>query len=411
MTYDPTLQAWSWGVSLPVALHHATAVTYHGSLFVIGGFIPEGDEVSKHASGHVYKWQGEKWDEVAPLHHPRAAGGAAVVGNKIVVVGGRDEHNNPVRTTEVFDGTRWRDAAPILVPVDHLAAVSDGSRVYALGGTQEPGGVSSAALQRYDVATNTWTRLRDMPFPCAGMGAAFVDGKIIAVGGEDKNSVYGHVESFDIVGNEWTNQSSLPSPRRGLSVVAVGSHLYAIVGSDKPGHASATATMEELDIQSVVTDTGTSTVTAPPTSNPPPTQPTIYQCPTAEQSAKRACLRSAVLVDGRLVIAYWTNFQPSHIQDAAHLHMHFFTANANGRYATNPDASMMQLSAARMGSWFNVYSNGVKFIDNTTEKSPLQRPLNIRAQLLCVRVATGAHDLFKDRSGGTRTGNCVNIRH
>jgi hypothetical protein len=188
-----------------------------------------------------------------------------------------------------------------------------------------------------------------------------------------------------------------------MGVVAVGSHLYAIAGGSRPGHASATATMAEIDLKPPATET--------PTSSPSSTAPTIYQCPTDAQSAKRACLRSAVLVNGRLVIAYWTNFQPSHTQDAAHLHLHFYTASARGRNATTPDASMMQLGAARKGSWFNVYGNGVKVIDSATEKGGLQRPLNTRAALLCVRVATGAHDLFKDKSGGTRTGNCVNIRH
>jgi N-acetylneuraminic acid mutarotase len=404
MLYDPTLNAWSWGPELPAPLHHAMAVTYRNELYVIGGYIPEGGEVSAIASDRVYRLHEGRWEQLASLHHARAAGAAGVVGDRIVVVGGRDADNNLVSVTEIFDGTGWRDAAPIPVPLEHLAAVSDGSALYAVGGRNLSAGQNSPALQRYDPGTNTWKRLQNMPIPCGDLGAAIVDGQIIAVGGEDLTSVYGSVETYDIAGEAWsTTQPNLPSPRHGMGVVAVGSHLYAIAGGSRPGHASATATMAEIDLKPPATET--------PTSSPSSTAPTIYQCPTDGQSAKRACLRSAVLVDGRLVIAYWTNFQPSHTQDAAHLHLHFFTASARGRSATTPDASMMQLGAARKGSWFNVYSNGVKVIDNTTEKGGLQRPLNTRAALLCVRVATGAHDLFKDKSGGIRTGNCVNIRH
>jgi len=59
----------------------------------------------------------------------RAAGAAAVVGNDIVVVGGRTGTSSaqPVTTTEIFNGTSWHDAAPIPVPVNHLAAASDGT--------------------------------------------------------------------------------------------------------------------------------------------------------------------------------------------------------------------------------------------------------------------------------------------
>ena len=62
------------------------------------------------------------------LLHPRAAGGAAVVGNEIVVVGGRV--GNPeqlVTQIEICDGTGWRDAADIPVPGDHLAVTADSS--------------------------------------------------------------------------------------------------------------------------------------------------------------------------------------------------------------------------------------------------------------------------------------------
>jgi hypothetical protein len=75
----------------------------------------------------------------------------------------------------------------------------------------------------------------------------------------------------------------------------------------------------------------------------------------------------------------------------------------------------MQMSAgSREGSWFIIYSKNVKTIDSTTERGGRRLPLDTaHDSLLCVRVATGAHDvyhdLYKDRSGGDRTGNCVRI--
>ena len=50
------------------------------------------------------------WEELPPLNHPRAAAAAAVVGEKIVVVGGQADQKL-VQQTEVFDGKRWTDVA------------------------------------------------------------------------------------------------------------------------------------------------------------------------------------------------------------------------------------------------------------------------------------------------------------
>ena len=47
-----------------------------------------------------------EWVPLPSMNRPRAAGAAAVVGDRIVVVGGQDG-GRLVDTTEVFDGERW----------------------------------------------------------------------------------------------------------------------------------------------------------------------------------------------------------------------------------------------------------------------------------------------------------------
>ena len=43
--YDPTLGQWSPGPDLPVQLHHAMMVSYRNTVWVIGGFEPQGSEI------------------------------------------------------------------------------------------------------------------------------------------------------------------------------------------------------------------------------------------------------------------------------------------------------------------------------------------------------------------------------
>ena len=411
MVYDPTVNGWTPSADLPVALHHAMAVSYRGEPIVMGGFIPQGSDVSAITSDQVYRLHEGRWITDAPLGRARAAGAAAVVGDKIVLVGGRDSRPSLIGVTEVFDGTRWRDAAAMPEPSDHLAAVSDGSALYAVGGANLSPDRSSQALQRYDPATDTWKRLPNMPRPRGGLGAALVDGRIIAVGGADLTSVSTTVEDYDIASGKWGTLASLLAGTHGAGVAAVNDILYTIDGGNRPGHSTSMTTVQQLDLaQQTPTSTSApaSTSLATSTTSPAPSQ--LYQCPT-RQSARWACLQSAVLLNGRLVIAYRTNFTPSKIQDAAHLHMHFFTARPDHNGGTIPRAATMHMSAgSRQGSWFIIYSKNVKTIDSTTERGGRRLPLDTaHYSLLCVRVATGTHDLFKDKSGGDRTGDCVRI--
>lgn len=411
MVYDPTVNGWTPSADLPVALHHAMAVSYRGEPIVMGGFIPQGSDVSAITSDQVYRLHEGHWITDAPLGRGRAAGAAAVVGDKIVLVGGRNSRPSLIGVTEVFDGTRWRDAAAMPEPGDHLAAVSDGSALYAVGGANLSPDRSSQALQRYDPATNAWKRLPNMPRPRGGLGAALVDGRIIAVGGADLTSVSTTVEDYDIASGKWGTLASLLAGTHGAGVAAVNDILYTIDGGNRPGHSTSMTTVQQLDLaQQTPTSTSAPASTSPATSTTSPAPSQLYQCPT-RQSARWACLQSAVLLNGRLVIAYRTNFTPSKIQDAAHLHMHFFTARPDNNGGTIPRAATMQMSAgSRQGSWFIIYSKYVKTIDSTTERGGRRLPLDTtHYSLLCVRVATGTHDLLKDKSGGDRTGDCVRI--
>ena len=171
------------------------------------------------------------------------AGAAAVVGDRIVVTGGQAD-GRLVDTTEVFDGKQWKAAANIPTPREHVAAASDGKYVYVVGGRNLSPDKNSAALERYDPATDTWQRLPDMPTARGGLGAAIANGHLFAVGGETPTRALGAVESYDIARKAWSRAPGMRTPRHGIEVEAIGHDLYALGGAPHPGHASATGTAE-----------------------------------------------------------------------------------------------------------------------------------------------------------------------
>jgi N-acetylneuraminic acid mutarotase len=248
--YDPTIGTWSQGPALPVPLHHAMMVAYQNTVWVIGGFEPRGSEIIGAASARVLhlNQSGDAWVDAPALHHARGAGAAAVVGNKIVVVGGRTAGTSAAEVipTEVFDGTSWHDAAGIPVPGDHLAAASDGTYLYAVGGRRLEVTSNTAAVQRFDPNANRWVQLKAAPGKVSDAGAAIVGGRLIVAGGESIGTVFNTVWSYDLASSTWSTLPNLPAPRHGLAVAAIGNTLYAIDGASQPGHNASTPTVQTL---------------------------------------------------------------------------------------------------------------------------------------------------------------------
>ena len=241
-SYNTKTGTWQERPPLPVPLHHATATAYRGEMVIVGG---AGDNLSD-ASNKVFAFRNGTWEELPPLQHARAAAGAAVVGDKLVVVGGQDD-KQLVKPTEVFDGESWTQAADVPTPREHLAAVSDGVYVYAIGGRNLSADENSAALERFNPASGTWDKLANMPTARGSYGAALIDGRIVAVGGEEPTRVLATVEMYDISSGKWTTVAPINTPVHGQVVAAVGSALYCIGGADRPTHESAVATVEALD--------------------------------------------------------------------------------------------------------------------------------------------------------------------
>lgn len=234
-SYDPATDQWAPGPALPLALHHAAATTYHGELAVLGGFL-DAATLYARATDRAFTLRAGAWVELPRLRRPRGAAAAAVVGDSLVLVGGRDS-SGLVSPTEVYDGSAWRDATAIPSPRDHLSAVSDGRSLFAVGGRMLDPGATTGALDRFDPAANAWERLPGMPTARGGLGAAFTGGRIVVAGGEDATAVFAQVESYDVAAARWSALPPLPFPRHGMAVERVGPSVVALVGGTAAGVA------------------------------------------------------------------------------------------------------------------------------------------------------------------------------
>ncbi len=243
---DTTIRQWGTGApDLPEPIHHAMAATFRGRVVVMGGWIPRGQDLTAISSDRVFELRGQKWVELQRMNSPRVAGAAGVVGDRLVVTGGQ-ANNELVPTTEVFDGKEWKVVSDMPTPREHLAAASDGRYVYAVGGRQLDPGKNLKALERYDAAADSWEPLPDMPEALGGLGAAIVEGRLVAVGGETTNDVLGTTLVYDIADETWRPGPSLGTPRHGMTVVGAGDTVFAIDGARDAGHTGSSDITETL---------------------------------------------------------------------------------------------------------------------------------------------------------------------
>ena len=141
--------------------------------------------------------------------------------------------SRPRRFTTAPAGTT---PPPIPVPGDHVAAASDGTYLYAVGGAKLTSAINTAAVQRFNPATGQWTQLTHLQTAANAVGAAVVDGQLITFGGSNLGTVFNTVRAYNLTTKTWSSLPHMPQARQGMGVAVIGNDIYAIDGAAQPGH-------------------------------------------------------------------------------------------------------------------------------------------------------------------------------
>ncbi len=191
LIYDPVLNAWSVGASMPQESSDGVAGVIGGKLYVLTGLdnlvdgCPDCGRPIKTRQLYRYNPVTDKW--VARKQAPRfhVAGAAGVIDGKFYVVGGLDEGPSGTvesRRLDIYDPAtnRWSTGAPMPVAASDLEGAVLGRKLYVLHG-------ASGKVFAYDPAKNRWTTKASLPTPRPRLAAAklMVGGRarIVAVGG------------------------------------------------------------------------------------------------------------------------------------------------------------------------------------------------------------------------------------
>lgn len=171
------------------------------------------------------------WTERATMPDERGEVASAVVGDRLVVMGGLRGAGTTSDAVSVYDtGGRWRRGDRLPAGRHHAAAAADDAYVYLSGGAASATDWTAADDLWRAEPGGSWEDLATMPEGRQSHDMVHVDGKLYVVGGVGPGGRDGDTLVYDIAGDSWERLGPLPSGRDHLRAVAVGRHVWAIGG-------------------------------------------------------------------------------------------------------------------------------------------------------------------------------------
>ena len=132
----------------------------------------------------------------------------------------------------------WTSKTSMDVPRSLLSACSINGVIYAIGGSLDQS-TSTSAVEAYDISTDSWTYMADLPGTLCGASACVVNDKIYVIGGSTSilgpGYVVDSVYEYNLVSNSWirktTKKSNIPTPLMAASTEVVNGKIYVIGGA------------------------------------------------------------------------------------------------------------------------------------------------------------------------------------
>lgn len=255
--YDPAANKWTKKKPMALPSHHVAFTTYRDKIYAFGGFVlPESGPPGWVPINNAWEYDpvADTWRALAPMPSKRGSALAAVVGDKIDVIGGATtipgskesavfptHPHVSVGTVEEYDpaANAWRERSTMPTPRNHAAIGVVAGKIYVIGGRVGAAFIGLASdisvVEEYDPVSDQWNGPRArMPIARSALGSGVHGGRIYVAGGEYQDphmmATFRAVEAYDPASNTWTEMPPMPVSRHGLAVGVIGDRLYVIGG-------------------------------------------------------------------------------------------------------------------------------------------------------------------------------------
>ncbi|MFY8214304.1 MAG: Kelch repeat-containing protein [Flavobacterium sp.] len=223
--YNTATNAWSTFSNTNAGLRYGSAEVVGNKLYVFNG-IPDTTtfnnkmEVIDLTTGVV------TYSTNNPS--PVRSAGSSVWNGKIYSFGGTGSTGNSNKLY-VFDPVlqTWTALANMPQAKEAKGEIING-KLYVIGGFNSAFPAYSTSIDCYDIQTNTWTHLMDMPAANSANATSAYQNKIWVVGDYNNLTFVGY---YDVLTNQFVSIQSNIIGRRHASTIALNNNLYAFGGN------------------------------------------------------------------------------------------------------------------------------------------------------------------------------------
>ena len=180
----------------------------------------------------AYDFASRRWTTLPSPPHKRAAStGAVVRENKLILVGGVNEKQVPLKQVDVFDteAQTWSRLPnlPIGVVGPVVKLVDD--KLYVIGGTNKKEPPCNQSVV-FDFDRKEWFPLPRKPTPCYSCSGYVFGKKLYVVGGRSGQTPVKELAAFDLETQQWERLDDMTANRVFYNVVGIGEEILVIGG-------------------------------------------------------------------------------------------------------------------------------------------------------------------------------------
>lgn len=237
--YNITDNSWSVLNATLLPKRFANSETYHNKIYIFNGWGNSHLEILDLATNTITKG--------AVNRSYTGNAGSAIYNGRIYVFGGSGL--NGAATTKFSNTFQYYDiASNTWNPLPNMPTAREtrgkivNDKLYVIGGFN---GTSSRLINVFDLNTNLWINQYTMPAAISGHSLAVSDNKIFMVGGYNNQSFLAY---FDTTTNKVHQLSSNMIPRRHSAAEVYNDKLYVIGGSTTFLTSSAIKSIQVADI-------------------------------------------------------------------------------------------------------------------------------------------------------------------
>lgn len=241
--FDPVANNWTYLTDIPTAVTHiGVALVNNNEIWVAGGRLWNDQQIDDI---QIYNIATNSWSNGPDLPAPRAAGGLVLLGNHLHYFGGFNSGAADQESHWALDlnnqgaGWQWKAAFPL--KRHHFGAAVVNGKIYAVGGQEDHDNTArdKVYVHSYDPNSNTWTQESDLPGVNSHIepGTFEYGGKLIVVGGENiRDKVY----EYDPVSKNWNQLMTLPQGLLAPAARVINGKMYVSHGATGGGQGNPT---------------------------------------------------------------------------------------------------------------------------------------------------------------------------